>query len=81
MVSAAGVSCQFGTCERGVRCRYDCDFNQQLAMGMAPGAGNGGSKPTVFTVETLDELTGRKIACGNHCYGCTAGSGSSCQGQ
>eukprot|EP00892_Ulva_mutabilis_P010330 jgi/Ulvmu1/766/UM010_0140.1 len=60
---------------------YDCDFNQQLAMGMAPSSGNGGPSETVFTIESLDELTGRRIACDNHCYGCTAGSGSSCQGQ
>lgn len=62
---------------------YDCDFNQQLALGMAPaeGAAPGAATPTVWDVTTLDELTGRRIACGNHCFGCTAGSGSSCQGQ
>lgn len=50
-----------------------------MGMGLAPGRGVG--VETVFTVESLDELTGRRIACGDHCYGCTAGSGSSCQGQ
>ena len=35
---------------------------------------------TVFDLESLDELTGRRIAVDNHCFGCTAGSGSSCQG-
>ena len=55
-------------------CRYDCDFNQQLALQMQ-------GSPDVFSVESLDELTARPIACGSHCFGCTAGSGSSCQGQ
>ena len=35
---------------------------------------------TVFDMESLDALTGVPIACDNHCFGCTAGSGSSCQG-
>ncbi len=35
---------------------------------------------TVFDIQSLDELTGVPIACDNHCFGCTAGSGSSCQG-
>ena len=35
---------------------------------------------TVFDVGNLDELTGGRIAIDNHCFGCTAGSGSSCQG-
>lgn len=36
---------------------------------------------TVFDIGSLEELTGRRIAVDNHCYGCTAGSGSSCGGQ
>ena len=63
---------------------YDCDFNQQLAIAMSPGSGGGGSGggggPSVFDVGCLDDLTGRRIAAGSHCFGCTAGSGSSCQG-
>lgn len=46
-------------------------------MGMA-------GKPADFDVhaiESLDELSGLRVACGNHCYGCTAGSGFSCSGQ
>lgn len=63
------------TCgNQATACRYDCDFNQQLEL---PAAGG----PTVFDVGNLSELTGRRIACGSHCFGCTAGSGSSCQGQ
>jgi hypothetical protein len=36
---------------------------------------------TVHDIQSLDQLTGWCIACDNHCYGCTAGSGSSCGGQ
>lgn len=40
----------------------------------------GGSDMTVFDVASLGQLTGRNIAIDNHCFGCTAGAGSSCQG-
>ncbi|EFN56641.1 hypothetical protein CHLNCDRAFT_57533 [Chlorella variabilis] len=54
---------------------YDCDFNQQLELGLTtPGL------RTVFDVESLEELTGQRIAVDSHCFGCTAGAGSSCQG-
>lgn len=53
----------------------------------SPGGGGGGggtggvkSTPTVFSVGGLDELTGWTIRADNHCFGCTAGSGSSCTG-
>jgi len=52
---------------------YDCDFNQQLGMGMQ-------GRKTVFDIDSLDELTGQRIRTGNHCFGCTAGQGSSCSG-
>lgn len=61
---------------------YDCDFNQQLALHAKPPApqnGNGMSL-TIFDLESLDDMTGWKIAYDNHCYGCTAGSGCGCQG-
>jgi radical SAM/Cys-rich protein len=52
---------------------YDCDFNQML--GLHPGAG------PLHLADLLDaELTGRPIRVGDHCYGCTAGQGSSCGG-
>lgn len=57
---------------------YDCDFNQQLEIGVQK-AGHSGSL-TVFEIDALDDLTGWRIAHDNHCYGCTAGAGSSCQG-
>jgi radical SAM/Cys-rich protein len=55
---------------------YDCDFNQQLALGL----GGAGAPRTVFDVAGLGALEGRPVAVGSHCFGCTAGSGSGCQG-
>ncbi|CAG9466422.1 unnamed protein product [Pedinophyceae sp. YPF-701] len=57
---------------------YDCDFNQQLEMTLAGGSGESGL--TVFDLGSLGELEGRGILVDNHCFGCTAGSGSGCQG-
>jgi len=51
---------------------FDCDFNQALAMPL-PVAGCS----TVWQLESLDELTGERVATSNHCFGCTAGMGSS----
>jgi len=53
---------------------YDCDFNQMLDMPIRNG------KP--FTIHDIYiwNLEGREIETGNHCFGCTAGTGSSCQG-
>ncbi len=53
---------------------YDCDFNQQLALPL------GGEPRTLWDVETLDEFSGDRIATRPHCFGCTAGAGSSCGG-
>lgn len=57
---------------------YDCDFNQML--GMALGAGVGGPELTIWDIDDLRELDGAQIATGRHCFGCTAGAGSSCGG-
>jgi radical SAM/Cys-rich protein len=70
---------------RGLMCRslvsvgwdgtlYDCDFNQMLEIGMA------GQRLTVWDFETFTNLTGGHIATSTHCFGCTAGAGSSCGG-
>lgn len=53
---------------------YDCDFNQMLALRL----GNGQAKR--LWELTLDDLAGRAILTGDHCYACTAGAGSSCGG-
>jgi len=55
---------------------YDCDFNQMLALPLASGE----SASTIFDLESLDELRGSPIATDDHCFGCTAGAGSSCTG-
>jgi hypothetical protein len=56
---------------------YDCDFNQMLSM---PIASADGRALTIFDIDDLRELRGARIATGPHCFGCTAGAGSSCSG-
>jgi radical SAM/Cys-rich protein len=57
---------------------YDCDFNQMLEMPI--GAAGEGGRLTVWDVDDFDVLAGARIATGAHCFGCTAGAGSSCGG-
>jgi radical SAM/Cys-rich protein len=70
---------------KGVMCRslisvdwlgnlFDCDFNQQLELPL--------KSSTVNTLEDLfnKEVDGLDIAIADHCFGCTAGQGSSCGG-
>ncbi len=55
---------------------HDCDFNQMLEMPLGAS-----SKPRVHLRDLLDDkLEGAPIAVADHCYGCTAGQGSSCGG-
>ncbi|MCC7081109.1 MAG: arsenosugar biosynthesis radical SAM protein ArsS [Burkholderiales bacterium] len=55
---------------------YDCDFNQMLAVPLAYGP-----KPRVRLADLIGtDLTGNPIAVLDHCFGCTAGQGSSCGG-
>lgn len=53
---------------------YDCDFNQMLEMEVEPSAGR--------TIADFNAalLSNRPIQTGLHCFGCTAGTGSSCGG-
>ena len=53
---------------------YDCDFNQMLEIPL------GAAARTIWDLASLDELTGQPVATASHCFGCTAGSGSSCGG-
>ncbi len=53
---------------------YDCDFNQMLGLPL------GGRKRTVWELSDAAALEGEPIATAGHCYGCTAGAGSSCGG-
>ena len=52
---------------------YDCDFNLAIKLGMV-------DEPKTIDQALEMGLGKRKIATANHCYGCTAGSGSSCGG-
>jgi radical SAM/Cys-rich protein len=55
---------------------YDCDFNQMLDMPLSDG-----KKPKLHLNELKGmPLEGLAIKTGEHCYGCTAGQGSSCGG-
>ncbi len=54
---------------------YDCDFNQMLELALA-----GAAPRTIWSIASCDEVARLPIATGSHCYGCTAGSGSSCGG-
>jgi radical SAM/Cys-rich protein len=54
---------------------YDCDFNQALELPVNHGAPGHIDR---FDIETLSR---REIVVANHCYACTAGPGSSCQGE
>ena len=72
--SVAGLMCQ-NTLSVGWQGEvYDCDFNQQLDMQWENGV------PLFLWDLDPKQLEGRPIATGNHCFGCTAGSGSSCGG-
>lgn len=55
---------------------FDCDFNQMMKLPM------GGESRAARYLWDIDPelLEGEAIATGNHCFGCTAGAGSSCGG-
>jgi len=53
---------------------YDCDFNQMLDLRCAV------DRPHILELD-LNALANRQIVTGRHCYGCTAGAGSSCGGE
>jgi radical SAM/Cys-rich protein len=55
---------------------YDCDFNQMLEMPLQSGE----SKKTHLCDLLQEDLEGLPVQVAEHCYGCTAGQGSSCTG-
>jgi radical SAM/Cys-rich protein len=72
--AAAGVMCRT-TISVGWDGRlYDCDFNQMLDIGLGPGLPR-----TIWDFDAA-VLADRQIVVGQHCFGCTAGAGSGCQG-
>jgi radical SAM/Cys-rich protein len=72
--AAAGVMCRY-TLSVGWDGRlYDCDFNQMLDLPVADGV------PRHIRDFNPEKLHRRTIVTANHCYGCTAGAGSSCGG-
>jgi radical SAM/Cys-rich protein len=72
--AAAGVMCRTTLSVDWQGKLYDCDFNQMLDLGLRPELPQhiGNFDPAL--------LNARRIVTGRHCYGCTAGDGSSCQG-
>ncbi len=57
---------------------YDCDFNLALKMNLD---GVSGSESLHIENVSMELLADRDIMTGEHCFGCTAGAGSSCGGQ
>jgi radical SAM/Cys-rich protein len=77
--SADGLMCR-NTLSIGWRGEvYDCDFNQMLDMQWQS---NGSAPPRPLFLWDIDpaEIENRPILTGDHCFGCTAGAGSSCGG-
>lgn len=70
----AGVMCRYTLSVGWDGTLYDCDFNQMLDLSVSEGA------PRHIRDFDPAHLHHRRIVTGNHCYGCTAGSGSSCGG-
>jgi radical SAM/Cys-rich protein len=69
-----GLMCRFTVSVGWDGRLFDCDFNQMIDLGTVPGA------PRTIFEATPDALAGRRIVVGPHCFGCTAGAGSSCGG-
>ena len=72
--AAAGVMCRGTLSVGGDGTLYDCDFNQMLELPVEPRVPR-----TVFDFD-LEAPARREIVLGPHCFGCTAGAGSSCGG-
>jgi radical SAM/Cys-rich protein len=72
--AVAGVMCRNTLSVGWDGALYDCDFNQMLDLQVTAAAPR-----TIFDAERA-ALEGREIVVGPHCFGCTAGAGSSCGG-
>jgi radical SAM/Cys-rich protein len=69
-----GLMCRHQICIDWDGHLYDCDFNLALELPLAEGA------PVTIFDATPENLLSRTIRTAQHCFGCTAGSGSSCGG-
>lgn len=72
--AAAAVMCRYTLSVGWDGTLYDCDFNQMLKMNCNHGA------PNHIHNFSFEQLKNRQIVTGMHCFGCTAGAGSSCGG-
>ncbi len=72
--AAAGVMCRYTLSVGWDGILYDCDFNQMLELPLGQGL------PHHIRDFDAAALQTRHIVTANHCYGCTAGAGSSCGG-
>ena len=72
--AAEGVMCRNTVSVSWDGYLYDCDFNQMLQLKVS------GQAPQHISEFSYRDLINREIVTGQHCYGCTAGAGSSCQG-
>ncbi|MBA7605315.1 GTP 3',8-cyclase [subsurface metagenome] len=69
-----GLMCRYQICVAWDGILYDCDFNIALRIPL------GKELPKNIKDFALELLSNRKIVTGRHCFGCTAGFGSSCGG-
>lgn len=72
--AVAGVMCRNTISVSWDGFLYDCDFNQMLDLKVA------GDRTHIRDFD-LEALENRDVVLNQHCYGCTAGAGSSCGGQ
>lgn len=73
-MAADGVMCRNTLSVDWTGRLFDCDFNQMLDLEVTAAG------PRHLSEFDLDALVGREIVTGVHCFGCTAGAGSSCGG-
>lgn len=77
----AGLMCRTTLSIDWLGYTYDCDFNQMLGLPAALTTGQSSVTGKTHIKDLLQsDLTGSDIAIMDHCYGCTAGKGSSCGG-
>ena len=72
--SVAGLMCRTTLSVDWTGRLYDCDFNQMLGLGV------GAALPQTIGEFDPEKFKGRAVETGAHCFGCTAGAGSSCGG-